>query len=288
MRRWFLGAAAGLSLAVAAVADDPPKKDDPPPKKDDAKKDDAPKTPAEQLRALQKEVSEASAEVSKAMRERKDEKDKEANEKVTKAFEAYNKKQSENAAKALELAKQDPKSDVAADAIAWAMQGLRGNREAIKEAVALLKEHHIASPKIRTAINVVQYAGLPEDQVADFLNAVAEKNPDKATKAAALMGLGESYKNKAEPRGGKPPADADQWRKKAEDTYERVAKEFADVKSYGDNTFADLAKGELFEIRNLAIGQPVPDIEGEDLDGVKFKLSDYKGKVVLIDFWGDW
>jgi cytochrome oxidase Cu insertion factor (SCO1/SenC/PrrC family) len=36
------------------------------------------------------------------------------------------------------------------------------------------------------------------------------------------------------------------------------------------------------------IGQVAPDIEGEDLDGTKFKLSDYRGKVVVVDFWGDW
>ena len=38
----------------------------------------------------------------------------------------------------------------------------------------------------------------------------------------------------------------------------------------------------------VRIGKAAPDIEGEDLDGAKFKLSDYKGKVVVIDFWGDW
>lgn len=36
------------------------------------------------------------------------------------------------------------------------------------------------------------------------------------------------------------------------------------------------------------VGQTAPDIDGEDLDGVKFKLSDYRGKVVVLDFWGDW
>ena len=38
----------------------------------------------------------------------------------------------------------------------------------------------------------------------------------------------------------------------------------------------------------LAIGKVAPDIIGEDLDDVSFKLSDYRGKVVVLDFWGDW
>ncbi len=53
-------------------------------------------------------------------------------------------------------------------------------------------------------------------------------------------------------------------------------------------TLASLLEGEIFELKFLAIGKEVPDIEGEDLDGTVFKLSDYRGKVVVIDFWGDW
>ena len=36
------------------------------------------------------------------------------------------------------------------------------------------------------------------------------------------------------------------------------------------------------------VGQLAPEIEGVDLDGVEFKLSDYRGKVVMLDFYGDW
>lgn len=36
------------------------------------------------------------------------------------------------------------------------------------------------------------------------------------------------------------------------------------------------------------VGKLAPEIEGEDVDGVPFKLSDYRGKVVLLDFWGHW
>jgi thiol-disulfide isomerase/thioredoxin len=33
---------------------------------------------------------------------------------------------------------------------------------------------------------------------------------------------------------------------------------------------------------------PAPGIEGTDAEGKHFKLSDYRGKVVLLDFWAGW
>ncbi len=48
------------------------------------------------------------------------------------------------------------------------------------------------------------------------------------------------------------------------------------------------AASTIFEIERLQIGMEAPDIAGEDLDGVAFQLSDYRGKVVVLDFWGDW
>ncbi|MHB8520806.1 MAG: peroxiredoxin family protein [Limisphaerales bacterium] len=41
-------------------------------------------------------------------------------------------------------------------------------------------------------------------------------------------------------------------------------------------------------VSHLAAGKPAPEIEGQDVDGGRFKLSDYRGKVVMVDFWGDW
>lgn len=37
-----------------------------------------------------------------------------------------------------------------------------------------------------------------------------------------------------------------------------------------------------------AVGSAAPEIEGTDIDEVPFKLSDYRGHVVVLDFWGDW
>jgi cytochrome oxidase Cu insertion factor (SCO1/SenC/PrrC family) len=51
---------------------------------------------------------------------------------------------------------------------------------------------------------------------------------------------------------------------------------------------AEAAEVKRIDPRDLEIGKKAPEIEGQDVDGKKFKLSDYRGKVVVLDFWGDW
>lgn len=74
---------------------------------------------------------------------------------------------------------------------------------------------------------------------------------------------------------------------------EKLTSEYGDVHllypgGRDRGAISDLVENELFAFENLRIGKVAPDIEGEDVDGVEFKLSDYRGKVVVIDFWGDW
>jgi cytochrome oxidase Cu insertion factor (SCO1/SenC/PrrC family) len=46
---------------------------------------------------------------------------------------------------------------------------------------------------------------------------------------------------------------------------------------------SDAPTGEAKE--GVRAGNRAPEITGEDADGASFKLSDYRGKVVLLDFW---
>ena len=67
---------------------------------------------------------------------------------------------------------------------------------------------------------------------------------------------------------------------KAAEFGKRLAAEFADTGA------ARQASGQA-EV-GLAIGKQAPDFDAKDGDGVAFRLSDYRGKVVVLDFWGYW
>lgn len=55
-----------------------------------------------------------------------------------------------------------------------------------------------------------------------------------------------------------------------------------DIKSYvrSDMAFKNLLKS--------LVGAPAIDFEGVDLKGKKIKLSDFKGKITVVDFWATW
>jgi len=60
--------------------------------------------------------------------------------------------------------------------------------------------------------------------------------------------------------------------------------------AYRTTTFGELADAALNPHRSeaLAIGRVAPEIVGVDVEGEPLKLSDYRGKVVVLDFWGNW
>jgi thiol-disulfide isomerase/thioredoxin len=53
-------------------------------------------------------------------------------------------------------------------------------------------------------------------------------------------------------------------------------------------TLGQAAEERLDLMHNLAVGKPAPEIDGVDFAGKPLKLSDYRGKVVVLVFWGTW
>ena len=52
--------------------------------------------------------------------------------------------------------------------------------------------------------------------------------------------------------------------------------------------YTEALQAELDKLLTLAPGQPAPDFTLKDLDGRPVSLSQFKGKVVLLDFWASW
>jgi hypothetical protein len=59
--------------------------------------------------------------------------------------------------------------------------------------------------------------------------------------------------------------------------------------SQAGDRYAQFPEDALAEMTGigLPVGIPAPEIEGRDIDGQWFKLSDYRGKVVVLDCWVD-
>lgn len=113
----------------------------------------------------------------------------------------------------------------------------------------------------------------------EMLEGLLEKSSNETVQGAATYALGKllsaSSKEEVKARGVA--------------LIKSIPKKFPDVTVYnGRANLAEMVEGEIFELENLQIGMEVPNIKGEDVDGVEFSLHDYKGKVVVIDFWGDW
>jgi thiol-disulfide isomerase/thioredoxin len=107
------------------------------------------------------------------------------------------------------------------------------------------------------------------------------RHPDEASQPLFHAILGE--KGVAKLRDG----DAGKMEEKATQLYEQVLGQPAGPRD-GLGSLADQAKGRLFAIRNLGIGAVVPELDGVGLDGKPLKLSDFRGKVVVLTFWATW
>jgi hypothetical protein len=218
------------------------------------------------------------------------------------------------AQKFLELAEKHPNDPIALDALmqaVWQVNNtpwrveLMGEDTARAKAFELIGRDHIRSDKLGPLCQRISYGFCKEYET--LLRAALARNPHQKVQAMACLSLGHFLNSrllrldlcKEQPELAKEFAALfgedylgelmRQNREKAirdiEAIFEQAADKYGDVRLPGGKAVAEQAKAELFGIRHLSVGKEAPDIEGEDQDGKRFKLSDYRGKVVLLDFW---
>lgn len=165
--------------------------------------------------------------------------------------------------------------------LAWLVS--RGTPDVAKGALATLMEAHVASPGIRLA--VARIGGLKAQfgvqQSRDWLDLVLARNQDTGVQAQARFTRAAMYVGTRAVATSPALRDfAIEDLKAAQGLLTEAGKDAASLRG--------LVETLLDEAQRLEPGLTAPEIEGKDLDGVPFKLSDYRGKAVMLDFWGDW
>ncbi len=158
----------------------------------------------------------------------------------------------------------------------WAQDALddAAVAEAKRRWFGRLVEEHAGAPWFGERAGVfrsqARYVG--EDEVASLLRRWLEQGPHESAVPTVLHALGSLLF----------ASDDEATRADGRAVLGRL------IEQYPEHDLASRAQGALFRADRLQVGMVVPDFTTEDVDGVELRFSDYRGKVVLLDFWGFW
>jgi hypothetical protein len=179
-------------------------------------------------------------------------------------------------------------------------------------ALTILERDHLRSERLGRVCQQVAF-GFHQSHES-LLRAILEKNPHRDVQGLACLSLAQFLSNRSQRLDGLRDLgrtdeveryhrvfgtefidsllrqDRTKIDAEVESLFARAAEQYADVNipvvfAGSGGVVGAKAESELFKIRHLAIGKPAPDIDGEDQDGKRFRLTDYRGKVVLLHFW---
>ena len=110
----------------------------------------------------------------------------------------------------------------------------------------------------------------------EYLRAVMNQSTDKQVQASAGIALVTAFSTEG----------ATDFQADLKETASLLIRDYGEIKVQGRRVEEYLEP--ILSQSSIAIGSLAQEIVGKDLEGVEFKLSDYRGKVVVLDFWADW
>ncbi|MDB5328220.1 MAG: thiol-disulfide isomerase-like thioredoxin [Phycisphaerales bacterium] len=225
---------------------------------------------------------------------------------------------------ARDIFKTEPSTDAGLDACDLILTGQFQSLEAT-DAMQAVARFHAGNPRIGPLVARSAYynpcPGLGSyDAVGVLLDAVEKKNTDRVVLGQAALGrarraltVHQVADNVAMLVAADGPAeykrsvialsqsqthstlDVERTSAEAIAAFDQVIKLYGDVPDLHrivplptPESLADDALPQRYELQHLRIGLPAPEIEGVDLNGRPFKLSDFRGKAVLLFYWASW
>lgn len=184
----------------------------------------------------------------------------------------------------------------------------RSKEDPTELVMSLLARDHMKSDQLWVACERMRYG--TRNEYATFLRKVLKESPHHEVRGVACLALAQFLQSQAarlnllaeqpelakryEAMLGKEYLEAlrqkghDGLTEEVEALLEQASSQYGEVTMPWGGTVGQQAETALFEIRHLAVGKEVADIEGKDQDCEPFKLSAYRGKVVLLYFWSEY
>lgn len=147
--------------------------------------------------------------------------------------------------------------------------------ETFRLAADRICQTHRDDERIMNSLLSLRHSRLPSAQA--LLKRLSQESQQDKIKAWALYALAGSLR---EASPGKPPAESIE-------VLEQMKRDYGHLQHNG-YMISDICESEIFTAKFLSIGCTAQDIVGQDQDAQEFKLSDFRGKVVVLDFWADW
>ena len=242
-----------------------------------------------------------------------------------KFYKAWRELEKSHLPQMLLLAQKEPESQPACDVFLWIAMNAAANRGSFftnrLQSLDCLTKYHSTNSKVGP---LCSYLGRywpwqwRERAVVDFLKSAVKNNPVRANRAQAIYALGCLYANKSEQL-----ADFENWSKAPFYAKNLTTNDLAEIPTFGSSQQAaadaehefnevianyddcldlrelrnpkeeaphlkKLAEQNLFALEHFSLGKKAPEIEAEGVDGKKFKLSDSRGKICVLNFWASW
>ena len=196
----------------------------------------------------------------------------------------------------------DPTDAISFDAMTWLLPYLdqaevtavlaevtspkKGDPAQKVDVVSLLVTHHVNNPKLVLAIRNIERQTPAVDK---FLRSLMEKSASAEIRGVAAYWLAgfflEVTENMELSSAHREAASA-----VAQSLLLKAAseKDAADVRIGKTRKLGPATANALQGLRVLGIGKPLSDVAGNTVAGPSARLSDYKGKVLVIDVWATW
>jgi beta-lactamase regulating signal transducer with metallopeptidase domain/peroxiredoxin/protocatechuate 3,4-dioxygenase beta subunit len=186
------------------------------------------------------------------------------------------------------LAKANPNSDVELKSLIWicgssVVAGIDATKLYDRKGAAAnrLMEKYIDRQEIVDCLDSLVYRTEKPHETA---LALMDKSPHREVQGRACLLAAQVFERDLDlaKQMGRSPSEA--VRRQAIQYYRQAATQYGDVPYWQTSTIGEHAAKALNELENLWIGAEAPDIVGQDLDGKPLKLSDFRGKIVILAF----